>query len=72
MEQARKFVNIKELTPEILHTFISKIVVHERLKRYSKTAEQKADSRFKKLSAKYIELIINVLMDGEIKTNPFF
>lgn len=46
MEQARKFVNIKELTPEILHTFISKIIVHERSKRYSKTAEQKIEIYF--------------------------
>ena len=27
---ARKYTDIRELTPEILQTFISKIVIHER------------------------------------------
>ena len=27
---ARKYTDIRELTPEILRTFISKIVIHER------------------------------------------
>lgn len=32
IELAKKFTDIKELTPEILHTFISKIEIHEKVK----------------------------------------
>ena len=46
LSQARRFTNIKELTPEILHTFITKIVVHERSERYSRSSEQKIEIYF--------------------------
>ncbi len=32
IELARKLTDIQELTPEILHTFISKIEIHEKVK----------------------------------------
>ncbi len=43
---AKRFVCIEELTPEILRTFISKIVVHERSEKYSKKATQQIDIYF--------------------------
>ena len=47
MELAKKYVYITELTPEILRTFISKIVVHERAVKHSKTAPQQVDIYFR-------------------------
>ena len=38
--------DIKELTPEILRTFISKIVIHERSRKHAKDAEQDIDIYF--------------------------
>ena len=38
---------IEELTTEILHTFISKIVVHEREKKRSKNSPQQIDIYFR-------------------------
>ena len=43
---AKKYTRITRLTPEILHTFISKIVIHERSERYKQHAEQKIDIYF--------------------------
>ena len=47
MDLAKKYVYITELTPEILRTFISKIVVHERTVKHSKTAPQQVDIYFR-------------------------
>ena len=44
---AKKFVVIEELTTEILHTFISKNVVHEREKKRSKYSPQQIDIYFR-------------------------
>ena len=44
---AKKYVVIEELTTEILHTFISKIVVHEREKKRSKNSPQQIDIYFR-------------------------
>lgn len=44
---ARKYTRITELTPEILHTFVSKIVVHERTERYKQKSEQRIDIYFR-------------------------
>lgn len=44
---ARKYTRITELTPEILHTFVSKIVVHERTERYKQKSEQQIDIYFR-------------------------
>ena len=40
LENARKYTQINELTPEILHTFIERIEIGEREQRYSRTAPQ--------------------------------
>jgi len=40
LENARKYTEIRELTSEILHTFIERIEVGEREERYSRTAAQ--------------------------------
>ena len=46
LEVARKYTDLKELTPEILRTFVRKIVIHERSKKHSKDAEQEIDICF--------------------------
>ena len=43
----RKYVCVQELTPEVLRTFISKIVVHEREKKHSQTSPQQIDIYFR-------------------------
>lgn len=43
---ARKYTDIRELTPEILRTFISKIVIHERPSRKKNDGEQRIDIYF--------------------------
>ena len=40
LDIVRKYVCVQELTPEVLRTFISKIVVHEREKKHSQTSPQ--------------------------------
>lgn len=46
LDIARKYTDMKELTPEILRTFISKIVIHERSRKHDKDAEQDIDIYF--------------------------
>lgn len=46
LDIARKYTDMKELTPEILRTFISKIVIHERSRKHVKEAEQDIDIYF--------------------------
>ena len=49
LPQTDKFIvlaNIKELTPEVLLTFVSKIVIHERSEKRSKSATQQIDIYF--------------------------
>ena len=46
LEIVRKYTDIKKLTPEILRTFISKIVIHERSRKHAKDAEQDIDIYF--------------------------
>lgn len=43
---ARRYTDIRELTPEILRTFISKIVIHERPSRKKNESEQRIDIYF--------------------------
>ena len=43
---AKKYVMIEELTTEILHTFISKIVIHERKKKWGRNSPQQIDIYF--------------------------
>lgn len=40
IEKAKKYTDLTELTPEILHLFIEKIVVGEKTEKYSRTAPQ--------------------------------
>ncbi len=40
IEKAKRYTEIRELTPEILRLFISRIEVGERGVKYSRTAEQ--------------------------------
>lgn len=40
---AKKYIHIEELTPEVLLTFVSKIVIHERSEKRSKSATQQID-----------------------------
>lgn len=47
MDLAKKYVCVIELTPDILRTFISKIIVHERAVKHSKTAPQQIDIYFR-------------------------
>ena len=43
---AKKYIHIEELTPEVLLTFVSKIVIHERSEKRSKSATQQIDIYF--------------------------
>lgn len=43
---AKKFINIESLTPEIIRTFISKIVIHEKSAKHYKSATQQIDIYF--------------------------
>ncbi len=40
LQNAHKYTEINELTPELLHTFIKRIEVGERAKKYSRSAPQ--------------------------------
>ena len=44
---AHKYTDLRELTPEVLRTFISKVVIHERSDKWSKSAEQQIDIHFR-------------------------
>ncbi len=47
IEIVSKYTNLKELTPEVLRTFIEKIVIHERTQKHSKSANQQIDIYFR-------------------------
>ena len=47
LDIVRKYVHVEELTSEVLRTFISKIVVHEREKKHSQTSPQQIDIYFR-------------------------
>ena len=40
LENAHKYTEINELTPELLHTFTKRIEIGERAKKYSRSAPQ--------------------------------
>ena len=44
---AKKYTRITDLTSEILHTFVSKIVIHERRERFKQNTEQQIDIYFR-------------------------
>ena len=37
LDKARKYTDVTEVTPEILHQFVRKIYVHEKRQKYSRT-----------------------------------
>ena len=47
LDIVKKYVCVQELTPEVLRTFISKIVVHEREKKHSQTSPQQIEIYFR-------------------------
>ena len=47
MDIAYKYTDLQELTPEVLRTFIDKIVIHERSEKWSKFVEQQIDIYFR-------------------------
>ena len=51
IERAKRYTVINELTPELLRTFISKIVVHDKSERYSRTAEQRVEIHYNHIGA---------------------
>ena len=51
IERAKRYTEINELTPELLRTFISKVVVHERDVKYSRSAEQKIEIHYAHIGA---------------------
>ena len=46
-EIANKYTDLRELTPEVLRTFIERIIIHERTAKHSKTATQQIDIYFR-------------------------
>mgnify|MGYP003447886922 FL=1 len=44
---SNKYTDLQDLTPEILRTFVDKIVIHERTEKWVKTAEQQIDIYFR-------------------------
>lgn len=44
---ANKYTDLKELTPEVLRTFIERIIIHERTAKHSKSASQQIDICFR-------------------------
>ena len=47
MDIAYKYTDLQVLTPEVLRTFIEKVVIHERSEKWSKSAEQQIDIYFR-------------------------
>ena len=56
----RKYVHVEELTPEVLRTFINKIVVHEREKKHSQTSPQQIDIYFRYIGTFALPNVTNV------------
>ena len=44
---SNKYTDLRELTPEVLRTFIERIIIHERTAKHSKTATQQIDIYFR-------------------------
>jgi len=44
---SNKYTDLQTLTPEILRTFIDKVIIHERTEKWAKTAEQQIDIYFR-------------------------
>ena len=44
---SNKYTDLRELTPEVLRTFIERIIIHKRTAKHSKTATQQIDIYFR-------------------------
>lgn len=66
LDIVKKYVCVQELTPEVLRTFISKIVVHEREKKHSQTSPQQIDIYFRYIGTFALPSITN---EAEEKTH---
>ena len=51
IERAKQYTEINELTSELLRTFISKVVVHERSEHNSRTATQRIEIHYNHIGA---------------------
>ena len=47
MDISNKYTDLRELTPEVLRTFIERIIIHERTAKHSKSASQQIDIYFR-------------------------
>ena len=65
LDIVRKYVCIQKLTPEILRTFISKIVVHEREKKHSQTSPQQINIYFRHIGTFALASITDVTEKAE-------
>ena len=65
LDTVRKYVHVEELTPEVLRTFISKIVVHEREKKHSQTSPQHIDIYFRYIGNFALPSITDVTEETE-------
>lgn len=65
LDIVRKYVHVEELTPEVLRTFISKIVVHEREKKHSQTSPQQIDIYFRYIGTFALPSITDVTEETE-------
>lgn len=59
IDETKAITEINELTAEILHRFIDKIVVGERTEKYSRTALQQIEMHYR-----YIGLIDNIIKES--------
>ena len=44
---SNKYTDLRKLTPEVLRTFIDRIIIHERTAKHSKSATQQIDIYFR-------------------------
>ena len=66
---AKKYTDIEELTPDVLRTFISKIVIHERKKKHDKNAIQQIDIYFRYIgSMAEPQEVKETMVESETKT----
>ena len=54
---ANKYTDLRELTPEVLRTFIERIIIHERTAKHSKTATQQIDIYFRYIGKLALEQV---------------
>ena len=47
IDRAKKYTDLELLTPEILRTFVDKIIVHDKAVKYSRTANQKIEIHYR-------------------------